>query len=300
MRNGIVTLFLIMAASFVNEGVMAEGNLTFNFPVSCKMGQTCFVLLDKSTKMTNIVLNTKQQMQQGVNVTAAAAGTVTAVKNEPAPVAMPGQALKVSPSCGNQILIQHDTGWLTQYCHLKDDSISVSVGQQVQQGQVIGQVGQSGGASFPELGFMILANGAPADPFTAHLWSNTIPYQPYGVITSGFSDHPVTLDELINGPVTRQAFTLQDKQAIGWVRMYGVSQGDMQRLTFYKPNGQAYSVPQESTISGNYSQWFASATLPIGNNLTLQDFGTWALLYEYKLKDSNTWQALNKQTFTLG
>jgi biotin carboxyl carrier protein len=300
MRNGIVTLFWMMAALLVSEGVMAEGSLTFNFPVSCKLGQTCFVLLDKNTKTTNIVLNTQQQMQQGVNVVAAAAGTVTTVKKEPAPVVIPGQPQDVSPSCGNQIIIQHDTGWLTQYCHLKDDSMTVSVGQQVQQGQVIGQVGQSGGANFPKLGFMILANGAPADPFTAHLWCNTIPYQPYGVITNGFSDHPVTLEELMNGPVTRQAFTLQDKQVIGWVRMYGVSQGDMQRFTFYKPNGQAYGAPQESTISGDYSQWFGSATLQIGGNLTLQDFGTWTLLYEYKLKNSNAWQALNKQTFTLG
>ena len=41
-------------------------------------------------------------------------------------------------------MIAHDQGWETQYCHLKQGSISVKVGDNIQVGDVLGKIGLSG------------------------------------------------------------------------------------------------------------------------------------------------------------
>jgi murein DD-endopeptidase MepM/ murein hydrolase activator NlpD len=51
-----------------------------------------------------------------------------------------------SSGYGNRVVIKHGTsGWKTKYAHLMDGSITVSDGQHVNQGQIIGKVGKSGG-----------------------------------------------------------------------------------------------------------------------------------------------------------
>ncbi|QQG38038.1 MAG: M23 family metallopeptidase [Candidatus Kaiserbacteria bacterium] len=54
---------------------------------------------------------------------------------------------------GNYVVIQHDNGSQTLYSH--ESSVIVSVGQRVQQGQVIGYVGASGKATGPHVHFEI-------------------------------------------------------------------------------------------------------------------------------------------------
>lgn len=57
------------------------------------------------------------------------------------------------PGFGNLVLIRHDGGWVTAYAHLK--SLDVKMRQTVTQGQTIGQVGQTGGVSQPQLHFEV-------------------------------------------------------------------------------------------------------------------------------------------------
>ena len=45
----------------------------------------------------------------------------------------------VGKECGNGVVIAHDQSWETQYCHLKQGSISVKVGNTVQVGDVFGK-----------------------------------------------------------------------------------------------------------------------------------------------------------------
>lgn len=69
----------------------------------------------------------------GKAVRASAGGTVEVAGN-------------VGPGYGHMVLIKHgSSGWKTRYAHLKVDSITVTKGQQVSQGQLIGRVGKSGG-----------------------------------------------------------------------------------------------------------------------------------------------------------
>ncbi|BAY78735.1 putative D-alanyl-D-alanine carboxypeptidase [Nostoc linckia NIES-25] len=63
---------------------------------------------------------------------------------------------------GNFISISHSGGWETRYAHLS--SVSVSNGQTVQQGQVIGISGNSGSSTGPHGHFEIRKNGNSLNP----------------------------------------------------------------------------------------------------------------------------------------
>ncbi len=63
---------------------------------------------------------------------------------------------------GNYIVIDHGNGYRTTYAHLQD--INVYAGQKVEQGQLIGTVGISGGVIAPHLHFEISKNEKPCNP----------------------------------------------------------------------------------------------------------------------------------------
>jgi len=67
-------------------------------------------------------------------------------------------------SYGEYIVIQHSDGKQTLYAHMRPGSRRVSVGQVVQQGQVIGIVGQTGRAYGEHLHFEVRINGRPVNP----------------------------------------------------------------------------------------------------------------------------------------
>jgi murein DD-endopeptidase MepM/ murein hydrolase activator NlpD len=65
------------------------------------------------------------------------------------------------PGFGNLVLVKHSDGWVTAYAHL--DKISVQMRQNINQGQEIGQVGETGGAAEPELHFEVRYAATPTD-----------------------------------------------------------------------------------------------------------------------------------------
>lgn len=58
------------------------------------------------------------------------------------------------------VVINHGEGWKTRYAHLKDGSITVSDGQSVTRGQLIGRVGKTGGQSSSHLHYEQIKDGA--------------------------------------------------------------------------------------------------------------------------------------------
>jgi murein DD-endopeptidase MepM/ murein hydrolase activator NlpD len=85
---------------------------------------------------------------QGTVVKAAASGEVVYAGNQ-------------VPGFGNLVLIKHPDGWVTAYAHL--DQVDVQMKQEVAQGQSVGSVGTSGGATEPELHFEVRYAPSPAD-----------------------------------------------------------------------------------------------------------------------------------------
>jgi len=63
---------------------------------------------------------------------------------------------------GNAVFVDHGGGLVTIYAHMS--SISVSVGQQVSGGTVLGNVGQTGLAAGPHLHLETRVNGVAYDP----------------------------------------------------------------------------------------------------------------------------------------
>jgi len=63
---------------------------------------------------------------------------------------------------GNMITIDHGRGLMTRYAHLH--RMNVRPGQQVGQGQVIGQVGSTGLSTGPHLHYEVWQDGRPVDP----------------------------------------------------------------------------------------------------------------------------------------
>lgn len=65
---------------------------------------------------------------------------------------------------GYSVLIDHGNGIKTRYGHCLADSIIVNVGDTVEQGQMIAQIGSTGNSTGPHLHFEIIYNGAYTNP----------------------------------------------------------------------------------------------------------------------------------------
>ena len=126
----------------------------------------------------------------------------------------------VGKECGNGVVIAQDQSWETQYCHLKERSISVKVGDTVQVGDVLGKIRLSGRTQFPHVHITVRHNGTRIDPFapsgrltcnssTDTLWDTAIEYDAGGLLSLRFFDHLPKIETLRFGletaPLTNQS-----------------------------------------------------------------------------------------------
>lgn len=95
----------------------------------------------------------------GDPIRAAASGTVTYAGNE-------------LRGYGNLVLLRHDDGYVTAYAHA--ERLTVSRGDYVKKGQVIGYAGATGDVSSPQLHFEIRHGVQPVDPKPLLLASNGV------------------------------------------------------------------------------------------------------------------------------
>lgn len=92
---------------------------------------------------------------------------LAAAKGTPVKAAAPGEVAYVGDELkayGNLILVRHPGGWMTAYAHIGE--ITVTRGQKVKTGQVIGKVGQSGAVDRPQLHFEIRKGARAINPLT--------------------------------------------------------------------------------------------------------------------------------------
>ncbi|MCF6197930.1 MAG: M23 family metallopeptidase [Hyphomicrobiaceae bacterium] len=161
----------------------------FSMPLSCAPEDSCFIQnyvdLDPSKEVrdyqcnkasyeghkgTDFRLTSVRALKRGVDVLAAAPGTIKAVRNDvrdrllngPLPAALKGR------ECGNGLVIDHGEGWESQYCHMRRGSLLVKKGDQVTRGQKLGLVGLSGKTQFPHLHHAIRHEGKVIDPFSGN------------------------------------------------------------------------------------------------------------------------------------
>lgn len=69
-------------------------------------------------------------------------------------------------SFGKLIVVEHNSRFKTKYAHLNDYTNGIRKGSRVRQGQIIGYVGATGGATGPHLHYEFLVDGAHKEPRT--------------------------------------------------------------------------------------------------------------------------------------
>lgn len=249
------------------------------FPAACSLGDTCYIqqyadhdpgpaaqdftcgtLSYQGHDGTDIALPDRAAMAAGVNVLAAAPGTVRGIRDgiaDFAPV-IPGK------DCGNGVVIDHAGGWQTQYCHMKQGTVAVHRGDTVTTGTVLGQIGQSGAAAFPHLHLTLRHDGTTVDPFApdrlnscgasgAELWSPSIAYHPGGLIRTGITSAIPEYDAIKSGlpspdlPATAPALVV-------WAFLYGSQTGDIVDFTLTGPQGRV--LAEQVTLEKPQAQLF--------------------------------------------
>ncbi len=172
----------LLSASKANE------RISLGLPIDCKLGHECFVqqmpdvdrgdsLLDPLCGQAtyqghtgwDIRLRSLSDIAQDVPVIAVADGTVSRLRD-----GVPDQIFEAAndrlrlkdKECGNGIVIDHAGGLSSQYCHLKNGSLSVRSGTHVRKGERIGAIGSSGVAEFPHVHLSVRLDGKLVEPLT--------------------------------------------------------------------------------------------------------------------------------------
>lgn len=273
MRRNIILLLLgLMLAVGCGQANQGISSLKLGLPIECTLGQDCFVLLypdrdpgpesiefgcgrmtyDGHTG-TDFAIPDETAMARGVAVKAAAAGTVLRTRNNIPDRRLqdPNQTAEVEGTeCGNGVVIDHGQNWQTQYCHLRQGSITVQPGDEVSEGSSLGLVGASGKASFPHVHLSVRYQDQVIDPFVgteapagcqtskSPLWKADLPYQPTGLIRAGFSTQIPELDQLWNGDFADKTLPVTSPAVVFWVHTYGMLKGDQERLQLQDPQGK--------------------------------------------------------------
>ena len=250
----------------------AMAQIAFEWPVACQVGETCEIqhyvdhgsgtaaqdyrcgsVTYKGHNGTDIRVLTMADERKGVNVLAAAPGTVLRARDGMADVsvAVIGHDAIKDRDCGNALVIGHADGFETQYCHMAQGSLMVKPGESVTAGQPIGRVGLSGDTEFPHLHITVRHDGKVIDPFAygetegacsggVSLWSpavqQTLAYKAGTVLNAGLAPRPVTMDDIDNG-LGQEGLTSESPAVLAYVRAITLRQGDVQRIVLTGPNG---------------------------------------------------------------
>ncbi|WP_299723976.1 M23 family metallopeptidase [uncultured Tateyamaria sp.] len=285
MHTGaIASLCLALAAT-----PLAARDILLTTPILCDLSTECFVqqyvdhdasdaamdyrcapLSYDTHSGTDFALTSRAQMRRGVDVRPAAPGTVRGVRDGMVDeVFSPDQTEALAGrDCGNGVAIDHGGGWSTQYCHLKQGSVSVQPGDRVRLNTVLGQVGLSGRTQFPHLHMTLRKDGQVVDPFDPDgqitcgapsektLWQTPPPYRPGGILRVGFADAIPDFETVMDGDVTTTLpVTAPTLVLFGYA--FGGRAGDRMQLRIDGPQGPV--LDQTLTLDKDQAQFFRAA-----------------------------------------
>lgn len=244
-------------------------------PLDCEPGRTCWIVnyvdLDAGKdardyrcggltydghKGTDIAILDLAAMATGRAVLAAADGIVERVRDGMPDVSVRegGTDALEDRECGNGVRINHGDRLVTQYCHLRKDSVVVRRGERVHAGQPIGQVGLSGQTEFPHLHVAVYRDGKVVDPFTGRsadlgcgdalspLWDpavrDKLPYLRRQVYNVGLAGEAPVAERARAGSYAQRTPSVDAPVLALWFEAFGVTAGDRVRLALTGPGGE--------------------------------------------------------------
>lgn len=267
---------LLAAACFLPAIAQAD-ELRLSQPIDCTLGADCHIqqFVDRDTgpgardfmcssltydghNGTDFALVFDNDIEDGVAVLAAAAGTVTAVRDGMADAVQgrPGAPDVSDRECGNGVVVEHDDGWETQYCHMRSGSVIAEVGQEVEAGTPLGQVGLSGQTEFAHVQLSVRKDGEVVDPFEPNdlnscdgeaqsLWADDLGYAPGAILAVDWSDHVPDYDQIKTGAAEDFEVGRNDPALVLWMFAYGARTGDQVRMGFDGPAGETFETEIE-------------------------------------------------------
>ncbi len=291
--------FLLVVAAPIAAASAPARAIEFEFPLACTIGDDCAIqhYVDRDPGPDaldyrcghqtydghdgiDIRIPTLRDMTDGVQVLAAADGTVSRVRDEMPDVifdeANPGAV--ADRECGNGVVIEHGDGWQTQYCHMKLGSIRVAPGDRVKAGTAIGEVGLSGMTEFPHVHFTVRKGNVAVDPFateplaggsscafagddTTGLWAQDVApllrYRPAFVLNAGFADQVVTMEDVESGTFEGFAPRPDAPALVFFGRAIGLEKGDVQTLRVIAPDGSVFATDEVEPVDHSKAQFFA-------------------------------------------
>ncbi|PYG26837.1 M23 family metallopeptidase [Pelagimonas varians] len=240
--------------------------LRLGLPIECEIGISCHIsdYVDHNTqpdvqtdhacnfnsrdghKGTDFALVSYDAYEHGVEIRAAANGTVRAVRDEMQDDRLM-RGVTDQNACGNAVVLDHSDGWQTWYCHMKLGSIAVQPGDQVSRGDALGLVGLSGQTNHPHLHFQLLQGTDLVDPFqpgpldqckvdSASMWEVPIPYTQTGFLTAGFSNQVPTLKAVSDGTALAERIA-NSQPIVMFMNAAYAEHGDVLRFSARGPDG---------------------------------------------------------------
>jgi Peptidase family M23 len=268
-------------------------------PVACTPGEDCFIqqYVDRDAGPgvrdytcgaetydghdgTDIRLRSTEDVKEGVAVLAVAPGKVIGLRDGESDRLIRSEedrAKVADRECGNGVRIDHGEGWVTQYCHLRQGSVTVKEGETVETGAKLGEIGYSGEAAFPHVHLAVSKDSVTVDPFLTEpdpacgkegqaLWSAkakaALPYQAGTLLGLGMADHPVDLAALETGSPLAQP--TPDTPVVSYMWAINLQKDDVIELKLMR--GDEILMDNSEMLDRNKAQFmlFAGKKTPQG------------------------------------
>jgi murein DD-endopeptidase MepM/ murein hydrolase activator NlpD len=177
-------------------------------------------------------------------------------------------------NCGNGVVIHHGNGFETQYCHMRNGSIAVQLGDVVNTGQKLGEVGYSGNAAFSHVHLTVRRKASARskrqdiDPFSGPLaqpcgslgqsmWSaaasKELKYFSQNILRLGFAPGKVEMESLEEGRLANDPPTEDWPAVVAYVWAINLKKGDTLKIDLEKPDGQ--TLTNSVTLDRNKAQY---------------------------------------------